>query len=97
MNRILKNHIVVAEIKSMTHLMSVLHLQKSLYFRPMDRVVPTKFFLGDSWRYSKGVVHHASVGSYLEVKHRDDVMRGKIREKLKDCTLINKNKPVGKA
>ena len=87
MERILKNHIVVAEIKSMAHLMAVLHLQKSLYFRPMDRVVPSKFFTGDSWRYSGGITHHLSKDSFVEVISRGDVMRGKIREKLKDCVI----------
>jgi hypothetical protein len=47
----MKNHRITGQIRSVKELFKVLHLEKSIYFAPLNRVMPTKFFLGDSWRH----------------------------------------------
>lgn len=47
----MKNHRVISQINTIEDLFKVLHLEKSVYFSPINRVMPCKFFLGDSWRY----------------------------------------------
>ena len=87
MKRILKNHIIESEITSIGDLANVLATNKSVYFAPMDRVVPAKFFLSRTWLESEKILIHVANGSFSKVFPREEIMRRKIKKLLELCQI----------
>lgn len=68
-----------------TDLVSVLAVKKAIYFAPLKRVMPTRFFL--CWSWGEALTTRAAEGCFWEIEKYDDIMRKRIRESLKDAVI----------
>lgn len=78
----LKNHKVYRQLWSFEELMPVLYTRKSIYFAPLRKVLPTKFFMGWSWM-SNATRIYLEAGAFHEVESYDRITRQRIRDTLK--------------
>lgn len=94
MNRpYLKNHVALKPVKNMADLFRVFKGRVSIYFRPLDRVMPIKFFTGWSWGL-ENLQRHIDLGSFYEVERRDRMLKFRINDKLADCPKVIDGKLV---
>jgi hypothetical protein len=88
MNRpYLKNHQAIGDIKNMSQLFECFKKRKSVYFRPLNRVMPIKFFVGWSWGI-KNLERHIAQGSFYDVMPKEELVRNRIR-KLLNGAFVN--------
>ena len=82
MNRpYMKNHTAIGDIKNMSQLFQAFKKRKSIYFRPLNRVMPVKFFTGWSWGI-KNLEKHIELGSFYDVMPKEERVRSRIKEAL---------------
>ena len=87
MNRpYMKNHTAIGDIKNIAQLFVAFKKRKSIYFRPLDRVMPVKFFVGWSWGLDN-LQRHIDLGSFYDVIPKEERVRSRIREALSGSTI----------
>jgi hypothetical protein len=83
----MKNHTAVGDIKNMAQLFVAFKKRKSIYFRPLNRVMPVKFFIGWSWGL-ENLQRHIDMGSFYDVMLKMERVRSRIRSQLANCPVI---------
>jgi hypothetical protein len=79
MNRpYMKNHTAIGDIKNMAQLFQAFKKRKSIYFRPLNRIMPVKFFTGWSWGLDN-LQRHIDLSSFYDVMPKDECVRSRIR------------------
>ena len=66
----MKNHRIVSIPRNMKDLLRVLYMDRSVYFAPLDKVMPTKFFLGELWRDHGAIEKH--LGNFFKVEKKSE-------------------------
>lgn len=80
----MKNHVAIGDIKTMADFFAACNKRKSIYFRPLNRVMPVKFFMGWSWGV-ENIQRHIDMGSFYDVMLREERIRSRMRNALADC------------
>ena len=87
MNRpYMKNHAAIGDIKNMAQLFQAFKKRKSIYFRPLSRVMPVKFFTGWSWGL-ENLQRHIDSGSFYDVMPKEERVRSRMRNALSGATI----------
>lgn len=77
------NHKLIKSLTDTDSVIAVLLHQKSVYFAPAGKVMPTKFFLGWAWMSSEKFMNYISSGAFYLAEKYEDISRRRIRETLK--------------
>jgi len=86
MNPLLRNHFVHEVPENLGRLLILLAKEKSIYFAPLNRVMPTAFFKGHIW-YLNSLRKHLSNGSFRRAEIKDAVSRRRIRSLLNEIPI----------
>ena len=91
MNRpYMNNHVAIGEIKTSKDFFIACNNRKSIYFRPLNRVMPIMFFMGWSWGV-ENIERHIEMGSFYDVMNKEDRVRGRIKRCLPNYQSYKKN------
>lgn len=71
----LKNHRACFKVEGIGQLWKYLHHDPSIYFEPMNRVVPCKFFLNHIWTLKK-LEEHIVQGHFVVVEKKESKIKG---------------------
>lgn len=74
----LKNHSIVRTVTCFKELNNALLSQKSIYFKPCHRVLPTKFLMQTVWRIPV-IEYYMKKGYFIEVVPKTDKQSQRIR------------------
>ena len=80
--KILRNHFIERCIRDVEDLEFILKTRKSIYYSPLNRVLPCKFFMGHSWK--KKLIAHMINGDFYACVKKTDISTQRIRK-----TLLN--------
>jgi hypothetical protein len=79
------------EIKSESELFGYLARNRVIYFVPLGKVMPCRFFLSWSWLSSKKFIQHAQNGNFRYCVKYEDISRDRIRKVLKESKEIKES------
>lgn len=80
-----KNYQIGTPMNDLGDVMAYLYKNPSVYFKPMNKVMPSKFFMNWAWMGKTAFLEHIEKSNFSPVKRREDVMRERIRKALSDC------------
>lgn len=80
-----KNFVIGKSFKELGDVMYYLYNNPSIYFKPLNRVMPSKFFMNWAWMSNGKILSHIICGNFSPVKKRETLMRERIREILSSC------------
>ena len=81
-----KNYIVGQPLDELGDLMVYLYKNPSVYYKPLNKVMPCKFFMNWAWMSKESFLKNLEDENFFRITKREDVMRSRIRNVLKDCT-----------
>lgn len=82
------NFVIGKPMNELGEVMMYLYNNPSVYFKPMNKVMPSKFFMNWAWMSKTSFLEHIENENFSPVKKRENVMRERIRKSISDCPKI---------
>lgn len=82
-----KNFVIRSQMNQLGDVMVYLYNNPSVYFKPLNRVMPSKFFMNWAWMKNDTFLNHVESGNFSPVLKREDVMRQRIKNILSEISI----------
>jgi hypothetical protein len=85
----------IRTLSTLDEVMVALYTNKSIYFSPGGKAMPTKFFLCWAWMSSEKFIKHIEAGNFVEIIPWREISIRRIKSALikADINFINRQKP----